>query len=133
MLVFKTIKYGFIYVAMLLILSHNLIPHLHKSQITDEQELAIHQSEDYSIVDELAILFHEFTEEGEMEDFVIRNNHETRVDLSSLFFASVFSSLNSYTFDIIQPELTILSENIESDSLIEGFLSTWSVRPPPFA
>lgn len=129
----KSVKYGFIYVAMLLVLSHNLIPHVHKSQVTVEQDAALHDAEDFSFVDVLALMFHEFTEEGEMENFVVRNNHDATVDLSSLVFAFVFSSLNLYTFDVIQPESTVLFQHVESDNLTEGFLSAWSVRPPPFA
>jgi hypothetical protein len=129
----KSVKYGFIYVAMLLVLSHNLIPHVHKSQVTIEQDAALHQSEEFSFVDVLALLFHEFTEEGEMENFVVRNNHDASLDLSSLVFTFVFSALNPYTFDVIQPESTVLLQDIDSDNLTEGFLTAWSVRPPPFA
>jgi len=129
----KSVKYGFIYVAMMLVLSHNLIPHVHKSQVTVEQDVVLHQTNSFSFVDVLALLFHEFTEEGEMENFVVRNNHDAAVDLSSLVFAFVFSSLNPYTFDVIQPESTVLLQDIDSDNLTEGFLTAWSVRPPPFA
>ena len=129
----KSIKYGFIYVAMLLVLSHNLIPHVHKSQVTVEQDAALHDAKDFSFVDVLALMFHEFTEEGEMENFVVRNNHEASLDLSSLVFSFVFSALNSYTFEVIQPESTVLLQDINSDNLTEGFLTAWSVRPPPFA
>ncbi|MBX2960358.1 MAG: hypothetical protein KF732_10425 [Flavobacteriales bacterium] len=129
----KSVKYGFIYVAMLLVLSHNLIPHQHKSQITVEQDAALHQSEDFSIVDVLALLFHEFTEEGEMENFVVRNNHDVVLDATSFVFVFLFSSLNPYVFEVIQPESTVLLQDIDSDNLTEGFLSAWSVRPPPFA
>lgn len=129
----KSIKYGFVYVAMLLVLSHNLIPHIHKSQVTVEQDAALHQSEDFSYVDVLALLFHEFTEEGVMENFVVRSNIDATADATPFVFVFLCSALNPYIFDVIQPESTVLFQHVESDKLTEGFLSAWSVRPPPFA
>lgn len=129
----KSIKYGFVYVAMLLVLSHNLIPHVHKSQVSVEQDAAFHDTEYFSFVDVLALMFHEFTEEGEMENFVVRNNHDFSVNDAPFALVFLFSALNPYTFDVIQPESTALFQHVETDNLTEGFLSAWSVRPPPFA
>jgi len=132
----KSVKYGFIYLAMLLVLSHNLIPHQHKSQVTVEQDAALHQSEDFSIVDVLALLFHEFTEDGQMEDFVSQHQH---INLDFNVVKELISSFKYFSLDVQSIifesslhkfEQLIFNESIDLDT---GIRTSWGVRPPPVA
>ncbi len=69
---FKSIKYGFIYLATIVVLLHHLVPHVHHSSHSDKEHQFIIENKTSDFIDFLAIVFHDFTDEGEMEEIVVQ-------------------------------------------------------------
>ena len=77
----------------------------------------------------LALVFHEFTEDGEMEE-VLPN---TNTAFAATFFLFPIIT-NSYNFSL-EIESELLQHPLPKDERLQfsGFLPTQSVRPPPSA
>ncbi|TXB64732.1 hypothetical protein FRY74_09785 [Vicingus serpentipes] len=122
-------KYSFVYLAAFIMLLHNFIPHSHKSELSNSEHQQIHQTESSSPIDLLALVFHEFTEDGEMEE-VLPN---TNTAFAATFFLFPIIT-NSYNFSL-EIESELLQHPLPKDERLQfaGFLPTQSVRPPPSA
>jgi hypothetical protein len=129
--VLKLIKYSFIYLAASIMLLHNFIPHTHEGELSSAQHQEIHKTENLSAIDVLALIFHEFTEEGEMEDILLRSNAN---EILAATFILLPTILNSYDF-LIDAEYEIFQHPVPKDELHQsvGYFSALSVRPPPSA
>lgn len=127
----KWIKYSFIYIAAFIILLHNFIPHVHESELNSTLHKQIHQAESSSTLDLLSFIFHEYTEEGEMEDILVKAN--VQINFSVVFIASL--TINNFTNVVLPEEKESKQLFVSLDELCEtsGFSTAWSVRPPPFA
>jgi len=124
-------KYSFIYLAASIMLLHNFIPHTHESELDSTQHQQIHQAEITSPIDILALFFHEFTEDGEMEDILLRSNTNEVLAATFIILPTI---LNSYDF-LIDAEYEIFQHPVPKDELHQsvGYFSALSVRPPPSA
>jgi hypothetical protein len=112
-------------------LLHNVIPHTHESELNNNQHTQIHQTENPSPIDVIALFFHEFTEEGEMEDILVKA--KTNVSFNVDFVALV---IVNKLFTVVLTEKKESKQHIlPLDELFQasGFSTAWSVRPPPFA
>ncbi|MCB0402490.1 MAG: hypothetical protein KDD41_10435 [Flavobacteriales bacterium] len=126
----RGLKYYLLLFAAIVVVLHNIIPHVHKSNLSSYEHQEVHQVEQ-STLNLLALAFHEFTEEGQMEDFVVHGGQsiqtlkETVVDL-----ATVVPVLS-----VEQPEQIKLYPF--NDPLIvrpaSGYGLISHVRPPPVA
>lgn len=126
----KWIKYSFIYIAAFIMLLHNFIPHVHESELNSTLHKQIHQAESYSTLDLLSFIFHEYTEEGEMEDVLVKAN--TQINFSIVFIALL---ANNFTNVVLSEEKEHKQHILPLDERYQasGFSTAWSVRPPPFA
>ena len=130
-LMFKSIKYTFVYVAAFIVLLHNLVPHVHESQLNEQEHQLIHENEASDFVEVLALIFHEFTDEGEMEEIVLRQQDDA--DFTAL---QDFIPLIPFGLDLLetnQPTVTTTSFILEKHPIFSGIHSSWGIRPPPFA
>lgn len=112
-------------------LLHNFIPHIHKSELNNAQHEQIHQAKNASTLDILSLIFHEFTEEGEMEDILVKAN--TNISFNVDFVALVI--VNKLFTVAITEEKESNQHFLPLDEPYQasGFSTAWSVRPPPFA
>ncbi|MDF1676891.1 MAG: hypothetical protein P1U44_14350 [Vicingaceae bacterium] len=117
--------------AAFIMLLHNFIPHTHESELNKTQHEQIHQTKGASTIDILSLIFHEFTEEGEMEDILVKDN--TQINFSVVFIASL--TINNFTNVVLPEEKESKQHIIPLDKRYQdsGFSTAWSVRPPPFA
>ncbi len=128
---FKSIKYTFVYLAAFIVLLHNLVPHVHQSQLTDQEHQLIHENEATDYVDLLALIFHEFTDEGEMEEIVLRQQDDANFTASQDFIPLIPFGLD--LLETNQPTVTITFFIPEKHPIFSGIQSSWGIRPPPFA
>ncbi|MBW6483473.1 MAG: hypothetical protein K0B10_10495 [Vicingaceae bacterium] len=129
---FKLIKYGFIYLATIVVLMHNLVPHVHHSSHSDKEHQFIIENKTSDFIDFLAIIFHDFTDEGEMEEIVVRTHDDFHVFAQQLNFiheAIVNFNLEKSTLIIIRTFL--IPEQFFA--VHSGVQSAWGIRPPPLA
>ncbi len=127
----KLIKYSFVYLAALIMLLHNFIPHIHKSELNSSQHEQIHQAKSASTLDILSLIFHEFTEEGDMEDILVKANTNIsfNVDFVALVIVNKLFTVALTEEKESKQHFLPLDEPYQSSS----FSTAWSVRPPPFA
>ena len=127
----KTIKYTFIYLAAFIVLLHNLVPHVHQSQLTDQEHQLVHENETSDFVDVLALIFHEFTDEGEMEEIVLRQQDDADFTASQDFIPLIPFGLE--LLETNQPTVTTTFFILEKHPVFSGIHFSWGIRPPPFA
>lgn len=128
---FKSIKYTFVYLAAFIVLLHNLVPHVHASQLSSQEHQLIHENEVADYVDLLAIVFHEFTDEGEMEEIVVRQQND-----SNFSAAISFAPFIPIEFDLLKTDLSTVTTTFfisEKHPIFSEIQSSWGIRPPPFA
>lgn len=132
-LMFKAIKYTFVYLAAFIVLLHNLVPHVHQSQLSEQEHQLIHENETSDFVDVLALIFHEFTDEGEMEEIVLRQQDNPNFVCLKELTPPV--SFGFELFDSNLPMVTITTTFFvpEKHPICSGIQSAWGIRPPPFA
>ncbi|MCC7332831.1 MAG: hypothetical protein IT232_09505 [Flavobacteriales bacterium] len=116
--------------AMLFVLAHALISHVHESQATLNQDISIHKSENSSFFDFLSYLFHEYTDEGDMENFIVRSSFENNVDFINLFSFDTFFDFNFGEIEKIIP-IKQYKSNFNTSPTFSGFFNSIGVRPPP--
>lgn len=112
-------------------LLHNVIPHTHESEITNEQHKQVHQKETSSPIGLLALIFHEFTEEGDMEDILIKAKTSISFATSFIVLPTINTQLSIIFFKEKESKQYFLPLKELRQST--GFSTAWSVRPPPFA
>mgnify|MGYP000170951321 CR=1 FL=1 len=130
-MVLRFIKYSFIYLAAIIMLLHNLIPHSHESELNSNQHTQVHQTEINSPIALLGFIFHEFTEEGEMEDILVNAN--TNVSLSAVFTVLLMANKTLSVILAEEKETKQYFFPLNEHYQTSGFSTAWSVRPPPFA
>ncbi|MCW8898428.1 MAG: hypothetical protein OQJ96_08710 [Flavobacteriales bacterium] len=128
---FKTIKYTFIYLAAFIVLLHQLVPHVHQSELSEQEHQLVHENEATDFVDVLALIFHEFTDEGEMEEIVLRQQDDANFTASQDFIPFIPFGLD--LLEINQPTVTTTFFILEKHPVFSGIHSSWGIRPPPFA
>lgn len=128
---FKTIKYTFIYLAAFIVLLHQLVPHVHQSELSEQEHQLVHENEATDFVDVLALIFHEFTDEGEMEEIVLRQQDDANFTASQDFIPLIPFGLD--LLEINQPTVTTTFFIPEKQPVVSGIQSSWGIRPPPFA
>ncbi|MDT8412174.1 MAG: hypothetical protein RQ875_06930 [Vicingaceae bacterium] len=128
---FKSIKYTFVYLAAFIVLLHNLVPHVHESQLNEQEHQLIHENEATDFVEVLALIFHEFTDEGEMEEIVLRQQGDADFIASQDFIPLIPFGLD--LLETNQPTVTTTSFILEKHPIFSGIHSSWGIRPPPFA
>ncbi len=127
----KLVKYSFIYLAAFIMLLHNFVPHTHESELNTSEHEQIHQTETSSPIDLLALIFHEFTEKGDMEDVLIKANTSISFTVSFIALPAINKQLTVPLFEEKELKKYFLPLNELHQS--SGFSTAWSVRPPPFA
>jgi hypothetical protein len=130
-LMFKAIKYTFVYLAAFIVLLHNLVPHVHESQLNEQEHQLIHENEASDFVDVLALIFHEFTDEGEMEEIVLRQQDDANFAVSQDVIPLIPFGLE--LLETNQPIVTTTFFIPEKQPVVSGIQSSWGIRPPPFA
>lgn len=107
------------------------MPHVHQSQLNEQEHQLVHETEASNLVDVLALIFHKFTDEGEMEEIVVRQqddaNFATLQDFIPLFIVD---------FELLEINLPLVSITFsitEKLPILSGIHSSWGIRPPPFA
>lgn len=128
---FKTIKYTFIYLAAFIVLLHQLVPHVHQSELSEQEHQLVHENETSDFVDVLALIFHEFTDEGEMEGIVLRQQDDANFTASQDFIPLIPFGLD--LLETNQPTVTTTFFILEKHPVFSGIHSSWGIRPPPFA
>lgn len=116
-----------IYIAGAILSLHLLIPHAHSEELSPREHDEIHQQHEGNFIDYLSYIFHEHSNEGDMEQFVPDQDvFDHTIDLGPVpqFVDQVppirlISSRNSY---YVTPAI----QNLQS-----GFISSWGNRPPP--
>ncbi len=117
-------------ITTLIIVAHNIIPHYHNSEISYEKHSEIHLNSEDSFFDYLAFLFHEYTEEGEIEDVI---TSEKNVFSFIKIYKTPILLVYQYVFN--QEVLMISEQNYYAQIILEtnsGFSKKLKVRPPPF-
>ena len=110
---------------------HNFIPHTHKSELNTSEHIEIHQAKSSSTLDILSLIFHEFTEEGEMEDILVKANTNISFDVDFVALVIVNKLFTvALTEEKESKQHTLPLDEPYQDS---SFSTAWSVRPPPFA
>lgn len=130
-LMFKAIKYTFVYLAAFIVLLHQLVPHVHQSELSEQEHQLIHENEATDLVEVLALIFHEFTDEGEMEEIVVRQQDDTSFTPSQDFIPLI-----PFGLDLLETNQLIVTITFfipENQPVVSGIQSSWGIRPPPFA
>lgn len=122
----------FHYAALLFILLHAIVPHTHTNEMNEAEHATLHQQTEYSPLDILSLLFHEFTEEGSLEEFVRNEASQSTVFVSA--FWPIQAYINQAQVQLTRSFVRIpkLSETAEKLPGIHH-TSCHSVRPPPVA
>ena len=119
---FKTIKYTFIYLAAFIVLLHQLVPHVHQSELSEQEHQLVHENEATDFVDVLALIFHEFTDEGEMEEIVLRQQDDANFTASQDFIPLIPFGLD--LLEINQPTVTTTFFILEKYPVFSGIHSS---------
>ncbi|PKP42759.1 MAG: hypothetical protein CVT95_12410 [Bacteroidetes bacterium HGW-Bacteroidetes-12] len=129
---FKLVKYGFVYLATIIVLMHSVVPHIHHSIHSAQEHQFMQENETAGFIDLLAVIFHDFTDEGQMEDIIVKSHDDFN------FFTPHIDLIHYATYSLTLNELTPIL--IRSISIYEqhfpvhsGTNSSWGIRPPPFA
>lgn len=112
-------------------LLHNVIPHIHTSELSISEHQKIHQTEYSSPIDLLTLIFHEFTEEGEMEDVLVKANSNISFNVDFVALVIVNKLFTVILIEEKEPKQPFLP--LDEHYQASGFSTAWSVRPPPFA
>lgn len=132
----KSIRYSFLFFAAFVVLLHNIIPHVHEEKLSEVQDQKFHENENTLPFGLLVLAFHEFTEDGQMEDFVSQQYH---INLDFNVVKELISSFKYFSLDVQSIifesslhkfEQLIFNESIDLDT---GIRTSWGVRPPPVA
>lgn len=122
--------------AAFVVLLHNIIPHVHEEKLNEVQDQKFHENENALPFGLLVLAFHEFTEDGQMEDFVSQHHH---INLDFNVVKELISPFKYFSFDVQSIifdsflhkfEQLIFNESIDLDT---GIRTSWGVRPPPVA
>lgn len=112
-------------------LLHNLVPHVHESQLNEQEHQLIHENEASDFVDVLALIFHEFTDEGEMEEIVLHQQDDANFAASQDVIPLIPFGLE--LLETNQPIVITTFFIPEKQPVVSGIRSSWAIRPPPFA
>jgi hypothetical protein len=132
----KSIRYSFLFFAAFVVLLHNIIPHVHEEKLSEFEDQKFHEKENTLPFGLLVLAFHEFTEDGQMEDFVSQHHH---INLDFNVVKELISSFKYFSLDVQSIifesslhkfEQLIFNESIDLDT---GIRTSWGVRPPPVA
>jgi hypothetical protein len=115
----------------LIIWMHGAIPHVHASELSEDQHQAIHTSEPEDVLSIFSFIFHEYTEDGAFEHICV-SSQETLVITAEqedfycvpalgIVSGALHSRLLIYTFSLPDAPL-IASRKFRWDA---------AVRPPP--
>jgi hypothetical protein len=129
--VLKLIKYSFIYLAAFIMLLHNFVPHTHESELNTSAHEQIHQTKATSALEVLALIFHEFTEAGEMEELLVKAHDNISFDADFVALLSINKAITIVLIEEKEPKKYYLP--LDEFCQATGFSTAWSVRPPPFA
>ncbi len=117
-------------ITTLIIVAHNIIPHYHNSEISYEKHSEIHLNSEDSFFDYLAFLFHEYTEEGEIEDVLTsEQNNLSHLKIYKTPILLVFQYVLKLEVPVISEPNYYAQIILETDS---GFTEKLKVRPPPY-
>lgn len=129
---FKSIKYGFIYLATIVVLLHNLVPHVHHSSHSEEEHQFSIENKTSDFIDFLAIIFHDFTDEGQMEEIVVRMHHDFHVFTQELHF--IHETIVNFNLEKSTPIIIRTFLIPEQFFVVHSRVqSAWGIRPPPLA
>lgn len=107
------------------------MPHVHQSELSEQEHQLIHENEATDLVEVLALIFHEFTDEGEMEEIVVRQQDDTSFTPSQDFIPLI-----PFGLDLLETNQLIVTITFfisEKHPVVSGIHSSWGIRPPPFA
>ena len=117
--------------AAFIVLLHNLVPHVHESQLNEQEHQLVHENETTDFVDVLALIFHEFTDEGEMEEIVLRQQDDANFAASQDVIPFI-----PFGLDLLETNQLAVTTTFfipEKQPVVSGIQSSWGIRPPPFA
>ncbi len=120
----------FHYAALLFILLHAIVPHAHANEMNEAEHATLHQQTEHSPLDILSLLFHEFTEEGSLEEFVRNEASQSTVFLSA--FWPIQAYITQAQVQLTRPFVRI-PKLPEKTKKLTGlhYATCHSVRPPP--
>lgn len=127
-------KYLLVVFASIIVLLHSFIPHLHESELSLKEHVKVHETNNSGSLDFLSLMFHEFTEDGQMEDFVVDNNQPSASEDQQILSSTVLYvvALTLFNFEV-KYDATPFNFYHEPAPHFSGYAEQWSVRPPPFA
>lgn len=112
-------------------LLHNIIPHAHESELSNSEHQQIHQLEPSSPIGLLALVFHEFTEDGEMENIIVKASSKISFNVGFVVLTTINMLFTVPLIEEKESKQHFLS--LDKPYQASGFSTVWSVRPPPFA
>lgn len=129
---YKRFRYFLTVIAATIVLIHNIVPHVHKNEISEEEHSIIHQNSTLNFIELLSLIFHEYTTDGEMEEMILRSQKNLEfikiVLLNSDYIPinNIFKPLISEGFSCAYSAQNVLPPQSHK-------LSCWGIRPPPVA
>jgi hypothetical protein len=133
----KAVRLFWVFTACTFVLLHSMVPHKHLGQVNDEEHLLIHRSAERSPLQLLAYIFHEFTEEGDMERFLsVHAQNVAPAPLCYILPAAIPQFLLDFNFE---PDCYSIGYFLPRNdkqkrpiwNALAGFCSVWAMRPPP--
>lgn len=123
----KVFRNTFTYLASTIVALHLLIPHAHCEELTTKNHNEFHEQQEGTLIDYLSFIFHEYTEDGDMEHFV--------PDQDFFDFSSDLYVLPSSFFRFLPTPILEDSNRSYCSPLIQhfqpGILACRGNRPPP--
>lgn len=128
----KGVKYSFLFIASIIVVLHNIIPHVHENELSAEEHIKTHKTDKETSIGFLALAFHEFSEDGQMEDFRVDDDHPSieQPDYNITLLCAVVTSLFNIELESVT---TQTYTDLTPPKQLSGFAGLWSIRPPPFA
>jgi|GEM_PF-3323185 len=127
----RLFRYGMLCLTSLIIWMHGVIPHVHASELSEDQHQAIHTSEPEDVLSIFSFIFHEYTEDGAFEHICVSSQETLVITAEQEDFYCVPTL--GIVSGVLHPRLLIYTFSLPDVPLIyrRNFPLDAAVRPPP--
>lgn len=123
----KLIRASFLFIAMLIVVMHAVIPHRHHESTKSVEHFQEHEKVS-SIIDLLVIAFHHEQYEGQLEIY----DATDKVDFEFQSFVAILPIFETFQFETeLEPNIGQTNFDTREKSLTKGESLTLDLRGPP--
>ena len=116
-----------LFVGVVILTLHSIVPHFHGNEYGEEPHVALHQESVESLLDYLSLFFHETTEEGQMDHLVSSPEFQFTVQFSEVMNAVPTFNEQLFTLNFYNPPIPEQSVLFKPQNAATIHFS----RPPP--